>query len=106
MSTPSNTVAHTHIRATMYDQWLKHTRYEHKWVDRNRTPEDFIAELNRDLAKHFVIVWTNTEMGRDLEGDTVYYKIKYKFNDTTDRLTVHVFSDYCSDFVEGDKPPF
>ena len=97
---------HTHIRVTMQDKWLKTTRYEHKWVDSKRSPKVMLEDLKENLKKFFVIAWYNEEFGADLDGDTEYYKVKFKFTDTEDRLTVHVFSDYCVDFAEGEKPPF
>lgn len=97
---------HTHARATMQDKWLKTTRYEHTWVDNTRAPNQLLDALEADLSKYFVVTWYDREFSRDLNGDTTYFKIKYKFSDTEDRLTVHVFSCYCEDFVEGDKPPF
>lgn len=100
------TLPHTHIRAVMKDKWLKNTKYEHKWVDKARTPEEFYNALMLDLGSTFEIRAYTKEYGYYKDGNTEYIKINYHFNDTEDRLTVHVFSCYCEDFVEGDQPPF
>lgn len=97
---------HTHARAKMTDKYFSTTRYEHRWVDNKRTPNQLLDALEEDLSKYFVVTHYNREFSRDVNGDTTYFKSTYKFSDTEDRLTVHVFSCYCDDFKEGDKPPF
>lgn len=100
------TKIHTHVRAAMKDKWLSKIRYEHKWVDHNRTPDQFWNALLLDLAQNFEIAKYNKSYSFDKEGNTEFITTNYHFHDTEDRLTVQVFSCYCADFSEGDKPPF
>lgn len=97
---------HTHIRATMKDKWLSKVKYEHKWIDKTRTPDQFWNALLLSLATEFEVLKYNKTYSYDIEGQTEYIVTNFHFNDTEDKLTVHVFSCYCEDFVEGDKPPF
>lgn len=96
---------HTHIRATMKNKWYK-VLYENKWIDKNRSPEKFLEALLPDLRKSFVIKTYTEVFSYDPDGSTEYIHINFQFHDTEDLLTVHVFSDYCADFAEGDQPPF
>lgn len=97
---------HTHVRTTMKDKWLATTRYEHKWIDKIRTPDEFLNALLLELGTQFNIKSYTKNYVHYEDGDTEYIKINFHFHDTEDRLTVHVFSCYCEDFREGAEPPF